>query len=93
MRLLQLSLLSLGTGEAKAFGAAVRWGRADLAEVCCSSDSVLGAEVERLGGRTLRYSHWNGFDLSTVKGYEACVASLRVERPRWIWFAPVAKWI
>ena len=91
MRLLQLSLLSLGTGEAKAFGAAVRWGRADLAEVCCSSDSVLSGEVERLGGRTLRYSHWNGFDLSTVKGYEACVASLRVERPRWIWFAPVAK--
>ena len=53
MRLLQLSLLSLGTGEAKAFGAAVRWGRADLAEVCCSSDSVLSGEVERLGGRTL----------------------------------------
>ena len=88
MRLLQLSLLSLGTGEAKAFGAAVRWGRADLAEVCCSSDSVLSNEVERLGGRTLRYSHWNGFDLSTEKGYEACAASLRAERPRWTWFAP-----
>ena len=88
MRLLQLALLSIGAGEAKAFGAAVRWGRADLAEVCCSSDSVLSTEVERLGGRTLRYSHWNGFDLSTVKGYEACAASLCAERPRWTWFAP-----
>ena len=87
MRLLQLALLSLGAGEAKAFGAAVRWGRADLAEVCCCSDSVLSGEVERLGGRTLRYSHWNGFDLSTGKGYEACAASLRTERPRWTWFA------
>ena len=87
-KLLQMALLSLGVGEAKAFGAAVRWGRADLAEVCCCSDSVLSGEVERLGGRTLRYSHWNGFDLSTDKGYEACAASLRAERPRLTWFAP-----
>ena len=63
LRLLQLALLTLGAGEAKAFGASVRWGRADLAEVCCTSDSVLSSEVERLGGRTLRYSHWNGYDL------------------------------
>ena len=88
LRLLQLALLSFGAGEAKAFGAAVRWGRADLAEICCSSDSLLSNEVERLGGRTLRYSHWNGFDLSTEKGYEACAVSLRAERPRWTWFAP-----
>ena len=88
LRLLQIALLSVGAGEAKAFGAAVRWGRADLAEVCCTSDSVLSGEVERLGGRTLRYSHWNGFDLSTNKGYEACAASLRAERPRYTWFAP-----
>ena len=57
--LMQCALLAIGAGEAKAFGAAVRWGRADLAEVCCCSDSVLSAEVEQLGGRTLRYSHWN----------------------------------
>ena len=88
LRLLLLALLSFGAGEATAFGAAVRWGRADLAEVCCCSDSVLSGEVERLGGRTLRYSHWNGFDLSTDKGYQACAVSLRAERPRWTWFAP-----
>ena len=49
LRLLLLALLSFGAGEATAFGAAVRWGRADLAEVCCCSDSVLSGEVPGTG--------------------------------------------
>eukprot|EP00975_Prorocentrum_lima_P071032 12935388-Prorocentrum_lima.AAC.1 len=79
---MQSALLSIGAGEAHAFGAALRWGCADLAEVCCAADSVLSSEVERMDGRTLPYSHWNGFDLSTKKGYEALAESLRLERPR-----------
>eukprot|EP00975_Prorocentrum_lima_P008329 1778967-Prorocentrum_lima.AAC.1 len=69
--------------QAALLGAALRLGRADLAEVCCAADSVLSSDVERMGGRTLRYSHWNGFDLSTKKGYEALAESLRFERPGW----------
>ena len=53
LRLLQLALLSIGAGEAKAFGAAVRWGRADLNSVMKAlaaferkiGDSVAAAEA------------------------------------------------
>eukprot|EP00975_Prorocentrum_lima_P015696 3329718-Prorocentrum_lima.AAC.1 len=53
LHLMQAALLSIGAVEGRAFGAALRWGRADLAEVCCAADSVLSSEVERMGGRTL----------------------------------------
>ena len=88
MRLLTTSLMCLGVGGATAFQQTARWGRADLAEVCCTSDSVLSEAVLEKGGRVLRYSHWNGFDLSTKRGLHACLQSLRTERPRYTWFSP-----
>ena len=41
------------------------YGRVDLAEVCCTSDSLLSGAVTSRGGHAVQYSHWNGFDLTT----------------------------
>eukprot|EP00974_Lingulodinium_polyedra_P022455 2168306-Lingulodinium_polyedra.AAC.1 len=53
LRLLLTALVAIGTGEAEAFTAAARCGRPDLAEVCCTADSVLSRAVGSQGGRTL----------------------------------------
>eukprot|EP00975_Prorocentrum_lima_P030923 6490229-Prorocentrum_lima.AAC.1 len=46
------------------------------------TSSLVGSEMcIRDSGRTLRYGHWNGFDLSTRRGCEALAESLRLERP------------
>ena len=67
---------------------AVRYNRLDFAEVCCTADSQLAGEVISRGGSADRYSHWNGFDLTTRKGAEALKAGLDNTRPRWVWFSP-----
>ena len=50
---------------------ATRCGRFDSAEVCCTFDSLLSGAVTSIGGRTVQYSHWNGFDLTTQAGPDA----------------------
>ena len=66
----------------------VRYNRLDFAEVCCTADSLLSGEVLSRGGTAQRYSHWNGFDLTTQKGAEALKSDLDASRPRWVWFSP-----
>ena len=67
---------------------AVRYNRLDFAEVCCTADSQLAGEVIARGGSADRYSHWNGFDLTTRKGADALKTGLSTTRPRWVWFSP-----
>ena len=34
----------------------------------CTSDSLLSGAVTSIGGCAVQYSHWNGFDLTTITG-------------------------
>ena len=47
-----------------------RYGRVDVAEVCCTSDSLLSGAATSHGGRAVQHKHWNGFDLTTKVGTE-----------------------
>ena len=67
---------------------AVRHSRVDLAEICCTADSQLAGEVISKGGTADRYSHWNGYDLTTRKGTDALRSKLESTRPRWIGMSP-----
>ena len=60
---------------------AVRHSRVDLAEICCTADSQLAGEVISKGGTADRYSHWNGYDLTTRKGTDALRSKLESTRP------------
>ena len=51
----------------KSWWSASRYGRIDLAEVCCTADSVLSEQVRLLGGQAKRFSDWNGYNLTKVK--------------------------
>ena len=67
---------------------AVRHNRVDFAEVCCTADSQLAGEVIAEGGAAERYSHWNGFDLTTRKGSEPIRDGLESTRTRCVWLSP-----
>ena len=71
-----------------ALTAALRAQRGDLAEVCCTSDSILTESVRQHGGIADRFSHWNGYDLSTKKGTDKVLADIRHKRYRYAWFSP-----
>ena len=89
--LLSALMLAAGTiadAAQLSWTSAVRHGRVDLAEVCCTADSQLAGEVIIKGGTAHRYSHWNGYDLTTRKGTEALRSGLESTRPRWIWMSP-----
>ncbi|CAK0841212.1 unnamed protein product [Prorocentrum cordatum] len=68
--------------------AAETYGRLDLAEVACVSDSRLTHAMIEQGGKAERFSNWNGYDFSTRSGAEKLVKALRVKRPRRVWFSP-----
>ena len=69
MSTLMGAAVTLDQEAAKALVAAARHGLTDLVEVCCACDSALAGQVLRSGGSTERYSHWNGYDLTTsMKG-------------------------
>ena len=70
------------------FMAAADYGRIDLAEVCCVSDSRLTSTVLRKGGTAKRYSNWNGFDFTTTVGATKLTNQLHVDRPKHVWFSP-----
>ena len=57
----------------------------DVLELCCSSDSMLTAQVLRAGGRGGRAGLFNQCDLSHPAGVENALQLLREHRPRWIW--------
>ena len=61
---------------------ATRYGRANVAEVRCTSDSLLSGEVTSLGGRAVQYSHWHGFDLTTKAGTDKLKEDLLEKKPR-----------
>ena len=63
-----LSVVSLDDAVIDLWMQATRYGRVDFAEVCCTSDSLLSGAVTSIGGRAVQYSHWNGFDLTTMAG-------------------------
>ena len=67
---------------------ATRHGRFDLAEVCCGSDSLLSGAVTSIGGRTVQYSHWNGFDLTTKAGTDKLKEDLLGKKPRVVRMTP-----
>ena len=60
----------------------------DLAEICTSPDSPLSLAVSAQGGRVKRYSHWNGYDLSTRAGAKKLIEALCRDQPRMCWWSP-----
>ena len=85
---LMISANALASAAHQTWTQTVRYNRLDFAEVCCTADSQLSGEVLSCGGSAHRYSHWNGFDLTTRKGAEALRDGLDATRPRWVWFSP-----
>ncbi|CAK0839863.1 unnamed protein product [Prorocentrum cordatum] len=79
---------ALGEIPGTAWEAAETYGRLDLAEVACVSDSRLTHAMIGQGGKAKRFSDWNGYDFSTRSGAEKLVKALRVKRPRRVWFSP-----
>ncbi|CAK0814932.1 unnamed protein product, partial [Prorocentrum cordatum] len=79
---------ALGKMPGTAWEAAETYGRLDLAEVACVSDSRLTHAMIEQGGKAERFSNWNGYDFSTRSGAEKLVKALRVKRPRRVWFSP-----
>ncbi|CAK0855319.1 unnamed protein product [Prorocentrum cordatum] len=79
---------ALGEMPGTAWEAAETYGRLDLAEVACVSDSRLTHAMIEQGGKAERFSNWNGYDFSTRSGAEKLVKALRVKRPRRVWFSP-----
>ena len=71
-----------------AWVAAKSTGRLDLAELCCTADSMLVDEMRRLGGTAERYSFWNGYDLSRHDGATKLLDDLLVAMPRLVWASP-----
>ena len=67
---------------------ATRYGRVDFADICCTSDSLLGGAVTSLGGRVVQYSHWNGSDLTTKAGTDKMKEDLLEKKPRVVWMTP-----
>ena len=74
--------------EAEAWASAATYGRPTLAEVCCTAESVLGTQVQKMGGEVSRYSSWSGHDLTTRAGALKLLAELRTSQPRHVWFSP-----
>ena len=72
----------------EAFVNAVNHSRDTLAEICCTSDSKLTAGVVGFGRCATRYSHWNGFDLTTRKGTDRLLEDLAKKMPRHVWISP-----
>ena len=85
---LMLSSGTIADAAQQSWANAVSHGRVDLAEVCCTADSQLAGEVIIKGGAAHRYSHWNGYGLTTRKGTDALRSGLESTRPRWIWMSP-----
>ena len=89
---LQLALLAaascLDMAVAQPWHNATTYGRLDLAEVCCTADSELSHKVISAGGTAERYSHWNGYDLSTAAGTVKLKQDLDHRRPRVVWMSP-----
>ena len=53
-----------------AWQAATSHGSVDLIEVCCASDSTLADTIKQHGGRFMRCSIWNGYDLHSRDGVD-----------------------
>ena len=60
----------------------------DLAEVFCSSSSMLTHQVQQLGGTAFRIGLEQG-DLSTTEGRLGLFRKLVMHRPRHVWVSPV----
>ena len=72
MKLLTVAAAAFSAEAQLARRDVTRWGRPDLAEVCCTAHSVLSGCVIELGGMTRRYSDWNGYiDLTKGGSYAA----------------------
>ena len=77
----------LDSSCADCWNRAVRFGRPDLLEICVNSDSPLVNAVENAGGKGLRASFWNGYDLTTRRGRERLYVFCSAKRPRHVWFS------
>ena len=88
LQLLVLAASSLDTAPAEAWAEATTYGQLDLAEICCTADSILTEEVLRQGGVAKRYSEWNGYSLTKKKDANALLQELIKEQPRHAWFSP-----
>ena len=82
---LMLSDVSIDDAVVDPWMKATRYGRADFAEVCCTSDSLLSGAVTSLGGHAVQYSHWNGFDLTTKARTDKLKEDLLEKKPRVVW--------
>ena len=59
----------------------IRDGLVKIAEVCCTSDSLLSGAVASHGGRAVLYNHWNGFDRSTQANTDKLEGGLLEKNP------------
>ena len=64
--------------------------RVRLVEVCCSEESKLTAECEKLFGKgsAIRLSWWNGGDIETQTGREYVQRVIRDVKPDLVWISP-----
>ncbi|CAK0904649.1 unnamed protein product, partial [Prorocentrum cordatum] len=62
--------------------------RADLMEVCCPNESLLGKAVEAQHGRVMRCGLFNGYDMGTATGVRRAMHLLRLARPRRLALSP-----
>ena len=83
-----LSAVSLHDAVIGRWIQATRYGRVDFADICCTSDSLLGGAVTSLGGRVVQYSHWDGSDLTTKAGTDKLKEDLLEKKPRVVWMTP-----
>ena len=67
---------------------ATRYGRVDVAEVCCTSESLLSGAVTSHGGRAVQYSQWNGSDPTTETGTDKLKEDFLHKRLRVVWLTP-----
>ena len=80
--------INRGRSTHRTWTSAVRYNRVDFAEICCTADNQLAGEIITRGGTADRYSHWNGFDLTTHRGATSLRNRLEETQPRWVWFSP-----
>ena len=81
---LLMSASSLAGAAHRTWTSAIRYNRVDFAEISCAADSQQAGEIITRGGTADRYSHWNGFDLTTHRGATSLRDRLEETQPRWV---------
>ena len=63
-------------------------GTLDLLEVCAPWDAPLTQTVREFGGKAMSIGVRNGYDLSTLKGFQSAAKLIRTCRPKYLHISP-----